>query len=369
MFFVIAVFLPHASFAQVAAPTAPVNVNDYRWKGNPIILKTSQVFGTGEDRKRCGSQDYEVCVGPAELKTPPTEGPNNALVIKCFIPKNQTTCPVDIKSSEQCYVATAGAPTNPGARPRCKIGQPQNDNLTYGCNCYHYGRPNDIRPTAAICKADKDRRDREYRDYVTRLCRAPYSVQCKNTCSPVTNNLQICKAVRAAGSGSGGSGTPVCANHGTWNVASNSCSCDDGFRLEGGTCVARFTATTCPEHSSWVAPSDTCECDSGYRMSMGICLPAAPTVDSCAPHGRMGTGGVCTCDAGFVDTLGSCMAPATTCTNGTMTAGVCQCYPYYRLVSGVCTLEDSDACAQDDYDTAVGDSAGCDPTTTTCPTN
>ena len=129
-----------ASTDSVAGPLVPPNVNDYQWQGTPIILKTSQVF-SGSEKRQCGTQEYEICVGPATHKTNATAP---VFVVKCFIPKNQTACPTAISTNDNCRVADAATPSGAGVTPECDSAHPERDNLTYGCNCKKFGRENQL---------------------------------------------------------------------------------------------------------------------------------------------------------------------------------------------------------------------------------
>ncbi|MBI2519158.1 MAG: hypothetical protein HYV97_02020 [Bdellovibrio sp.] len=291
---ILLLFLAAGSFLPYYAFSDEVNVSDYKWKGSPVILKTSQVFSDNGEKKNCGSQNYEICVGAAELKTPAAEGPNPAIVVKCFIPKNQTACPSEIKTTEQCYVATVGAPANPGARPKCKIGQPQNDNLTFGCNCHHYGRPNDIRPTAAQCKADKDQRDREYRDYLVRLCPSPYTQACKDHCAPTARISSICVAVRAAVVDANAAAhraeintaAAACGPNGTPLNSDGVCQCNTHYvQVDGvGPCVLRNYPPCIVGSCSGI----TCMCN-GAPITNGYC----PSTDATAPSADVSDNAPC----------------------------------------------------------------------------
>ena len=115
------------SVVALPAPT-PVDVTGYSWNGpGPQVLRTSQVFG-GSERQSCGDQNFEICVGPATKE-------GSTKIIKCFIPRNSTTCPTTISAAEQCSIANETPATAAGQIPACDRRHPERDNTSRGCRC------------------------------------------------------------------------------------------------------------------------------------------------------------------------------------------------------------------------------------------
>ncbi|MBI2521725.1 MAG: hypothetical protein HYV97_15020 [Bdellovibrio sp.] len=250
--------LPAAPPLPAVTATAPV-VSDYQWQGTPIILKTSQIYA-GAEKRQCGNQEYEICVGPATHKT------NEAapvLIVKCFIPKNQTVCPV-IKAGEQCSISSAGAPTAAGTIPACDSAHPSRDNLTYGCTCEKYGRRNHVRQTAAICRAEMNARIRQAAAEEERVAKAACtssatSSECTNYCR--NHAKPFCPPPVV----------PACTR--STSPVTAACMCGTDRIAVGGTCAPLPPPPTCTRDST-----TTCRCArTNTDVANGaICFPPVP---------------------------------------------------------------------------------------------
>jgi len=103
-------------------------------------------------------------------------------------------------------------------------------------------------------------------------------------------------------------------------LAGSCTSCNAGYILSGGNCVAQ-----CPHGQG---PAGACTgCDVGYVLSGGNCVAQCPN--------GTGPAGACTsCNAGFVLSSGNCVAQ---CPHGTGPSGACtSCNSGYVLIAGSC---------------------------------
>ena len=109
--------------------------------------------------------------------------------------------------------------------------------------------------------------------------------------------------------------TPTCptiSNAATYNAypTCGAASCNSGYELSGGSCVAG----TCPTISNAATYNayPTCgaaSCNSGYELSGGSCVAGTcPTISNAATYNAYPTCGVATCQTGYALTNGNCVA-------------------------------------------------------------
>ncbi|MGE3683876.1 MAG: hypothetical protein AB7G93_19325 [Bdellovibrionales bacterium] len=184
-----------------------------------------------------------------------------------------------------------------------------------------------------------------------------------------------------------GTGTQTCTSSGTWGTCGNLISCNSGYTLKDGTCVANActpnttqscpinngTGTqTCSSSGTWGACGNLASCNSGYTLKDGTCVANACTpnttqscpinngtgTQTCSSSGTWGTcGNLTSCNSGYNLQNGTCVAntctPNTTqscpinngtgtqtCNSAGSTWGTCgnltSCNSGYNLQNGTC---------------------------------
>jgi hypothetical protein len=78
-------------------------INEFKWQSLPTIIKTGQ-FKSRDKQASCGT-NYEICLGPASF-TDPDVGKVSKM-IKCYVPRNSTTCPSTISEKNGCVFLDA----------------------------------------------------------------------------------------------------------------------------------------------------------------------------------------------------------------------------------------------------------------------
>jgi len=155
-----------------------------------------------------------------------------------------------------------------------------------------------------------------------------------------------------------------CWTHSTCTLNNNtaSCVCDNGYELDGNSCVEinRCDGVNCTPNASCKSDDGLCYCNNSYHISSdGISCISDDICSTltCGAHSSCNAGmGVCRCDEGFHDDNGACVPNDNNACGGCSGHGEC----YIK--------EDNDpVCACEvGYNPSNRDGLDCVPTSTIC---
>lgn len=146
---------------------------------------------------------------------------------------------------------------------------------------------------------------------------------------PTPAGTAIANSGAGGGSGNSGSAGSSCSV----NLVGISTSTVNSGSSGNFSCSATgYTGTPAYSCSNGVLTSGSCSCATGYTMVSGTCQAncSVSILGVSTTSVNAGASGNFTCSGGYAG------SPAYSCTNGSLTAGTCNCATGYTLVSGTC---------------------------------